>query len=316
MMICIDLNSTDPYFNLATEEYLLKNSKGDYLIIGINDPSVIIGKHQVAHREADTKFVTENNIPVIRRISGGGTVYHDPGNINFSFIIQSRAGLQVDFRKYTEPVIQFLNSLGVNAYFEGRNDLKVKGLKISGNAEHVYRERVLHHGTILFNADLGNLKRSLRGDTSAYKTRAVESNPSSVINLKDLTSGIRNAEEFRSLMLDFFLEREGNISGRLTPGEEKEIGSLADSKYRSWEWNYAYGPEYQFTGNFLIKGKNYSCRLSVRDGIIRESELIGSEDMSAVSGKLNGCRHMPEEMIQVFRNENISLSGFDIFRFF
>ncbi len=156
-MHCLKLISTDPFFNLAVEEYLLRNRTEDFLVLGINDPSVIIGKHQVAHREADTKFVMENNIPVIRRISGGGTVYHDFGNVNFSFILNSARGTQVDFRKYTLPVIEFLASLKVNAELEGKNDLKVNGLKISGNAEHVYRERVLHHGTLLFNADLGKL---------------------------------------------------------------------------------------------------------------------------------------------------------------
>ena len=152
-MLCLNLESTDPYFNLAVDEYLLKNRKEDFLILGINDTSVIIGKHQVAHRESATKFVTQNNIPVIRRISGGGTVYHDNGNLNFSFILKSEQGKQVDFRKYTLPVISFLASLGVDAKFEGKNDLKVNGLKISGNAEHVYHDRVLHHGTLLFNSD-------------------------------------------------------------------------------------------------------------------------------------------------------------------
>ena len=109
-MFCINLQSNDPFFNLAIEEYLLKNSQEEYLILYINSPSVIIGKHQTGHREVNTRFVTENNIPVIRRISGGGTVYHDAGNLNFSFIRQCETGKQVDFLKYTQPVIGFLES--------------------------------------------------------------------------------------------------------------------------------------------------------------------------------------------------------------
>jgi lipoate-protein ligase A len=153
-MFCIITESDDPSFNLAVEELLLKNRNNEYLILGINKPSVIIGKHQSAHREINTRFVTENNIPVIRRISGGGTVFHDKGNLNFTFIRQSEAGKQIDFRKYTKPVIDFLYSLGVEAKFEGKNDLKTDGLKISGNAEHVHRNRVLHHGTLLFSTSL------------------------------------------------------------------------------------------------------------------------------------------------------------------
>ena len=153
--------------------------------MAINDPSVIIGKHQAAHREVNTKFVTENKIPVIRRISGGGTVFHDQGNLNFTFIRQSEEGKQVDFRKYTRPVIDFLVSLGIDAKFEGKNDIKVDGLKISGNAEHVHRNRVLHHGTLLFSSSIDMLRNSIRTDKSCYTTRAVGSNPSSVMNLSE-----------------------------------------------------------------------------------------------------------------------------------
>ncbi len=211
-MFCINLQTTDPFFNLAVDEYLLRNSKEDYLILGVNSPSVIIGKHQVAHREADTKFVSENGIPVISRISGGGTVYHDPGNLNFSFISQSTAGRQVDFRNTYLPVTEFLASAGVMADFEGKSDLKVNGLKISGNAEHVYRERVLHHGTLLFNTRLDVLKGSLRDDTSRYSTRAVDSNPSSVMNLKDVMNQIKDIEVLKSRMLTYFIGQKGNIS--------------------------------------------------------------------------------------------------------
>jgi lipoate---protein ligase len=210
-MFCLNLNSTDPFFNLAVDEYLLKNSREEFLILGINEKSVIIGKHQCANRETDTKFINLNAIPVIRRITGGGTVFHDSGNLNFSFILNSREGKQIDFRKYTLPVIGFLLSLGVKAEFGGKNDLLAGGLKISGNAEHVYRDRVLHHGTLLFNASLEMLRGSLRKDTSGYKTRAVRSNPSQVINLAGMLKGVATINDFRSLMLNWFIESPLNL---------------------------------------------------------------------------------------------------------
>ena len=316
-MFCLNIESTDPCFNLAVEEYLLKKSKEEYLILGINNPAVIIGKHQVAHREADTKFVREHDIPVIRRISGGGTVFHDNGNLNFSFISQSIQGRQVDFRKYTLPVIGFLASTGVNAKFEGKNDLKVNGLKISGNAEHVHRERVLHHGTLLFNTCIDDMRSSLRKDTSKYTTRAVRSNPSSVINLKEIIGKVKDINEFRSELFGFFLNYQaGNKAATLTPGEISEVKSLAESKYRTWEWNYAYGPEYLFNNNFLIHGKNHSCRLFVRDGIVWDCEIEGSDEMAIAGKKLIGCRHMAADLQKALRDANLLISESDIYNFF
>jgi lipoate-protein ligase A len=305
-MLCLNLKSTDPCFNHAIEEILLKNSSEAYLILYINSSSVIIGKHQVAHREADSGFVAKRNIPVIRRISGGGAVYHDPGNLNFTFIIQSAHGSQVDFRKYTQPVIGFLDSIGVKACFEEKNDLRVNGMKISGNAEHVFHDRVMHHGTLLFDSDLDTLKASLRKDTSNYSTRAVGSNPSSVMNLKGILKKITDIEEFRMRMMEYFLAEPGNVIFDLTGELKAEAGSLADSKFRTWEWNYAYGPEYHFDRRFEVDGKLFSCHMFVKDGIIHLCDIEGSEELCAAGKKLIGCRHMPEEVLRIFGKERIN----------
>lgn len=316
-MLCLNLKSTDPFFNLALEEILLKNRKEEYLILGINDPCVVIGKHQVAHREVNTRFAAEFNIPVIRRISGGGTVFHDMGNLNFSFIMQSEAGKQVDFRRYTLPVISFLSTLGVDAKFEGKNDLKVDGLKISGNAEHIYRDRVLHHGTLLYGTSLEILRNSLRKDRRNYSSRAVESNPSIVINLKEKVNNIKDIMEFRLKMLSWIL---ANIPGSeiYTIGlkESSEAESLAESKYRTWEWNYAYGPEYHFNNRFDINGRHHSCNLFVKDGIIWECKIEGSDQMGLVAKKLIGIRHMPDELLRIFSENNIILNDDELFGFF
>jgi lipoate-protein ligase A len=315
-MLCLNLDITNPYFNLAVDEYLLKNKKDEYLILGINSPSVIIGKHQVAHREADTRFTYEKAIPVIRRISGGGTVYHDFGNLNFTFILNSSKGKQVDFRKYTLPVIEFLATLGVRAEFAGKNDLKVNGLKISGNAEHVYREKVLHHGTLLFSSVLEDLKGSLRKDKSPYSTRAVESNPSPVMNLREVTTDVNDIIDFRKKMLKYFLGFKGNTLTELTEKEKSEIYTLEKTKYRTWDWSYAYGPDYYFVNKFEFNGKKHFCRLFVKGGIIRECEMEGSGEMKTAANKLVGCRHMVKDMIAVFKQENIKITGSVIFKFF
>lgn len=314
-MKCIISPSSDPYFNLAVEEILLRHSKEQFLILGINDTSVIVGKHQSAHREINTKFIHQNKIPVIRRISGGGTVFHDPSNLNFTFILQSEHGKQVNFRDYTRPVIDFLASAGVDAKFEGKNDLKVNGLKISGNAEHVHHDRVLHHGTLLFNSSLDVLRNCLRQDCSGYKSKAVVSNPSPVTNLAGMLPQYKNVSEFRTGMMDYFLDYfKGAFRYELSEEEKGEAESLTVSKYKTWEWNYAYGPDYQFSNTFIFKDIKSSCQLYVREGTIRDCILKGSRELEKLASKLAGCRHMPEEIMQVLNTERID--DLDVFIFF
>jgi lipoate-protein ligase A len=316
-MFCINLESSDPFFNLAIEEILLINSKEEYLIIGINNPSVIIGKHQAAHKEINTRFINENDIPVIRRISGGGTVFHDKGNLNFTFIRQSEAGRQVDFRKHTKPVIDFLLSLGAEAKFEGKNDIKIGGLKISGNAEHIYRSRVLHHGTLLFSSSLEMLLNSLRNDKSCYTTRAVDSTPSSVMNLNEKLKNFHDIYEFRSVMLNYFLQNLTEIDlYELSSSEIEGARLLASEKYKSWEWNYAYGPDYTFNNCFQFNGEYFNFRLLVKDGLMLKCEIEGSEEMVSISRKLMGRRHMVTDITEVFNEGNILMSEDEIYKFF
>lgn len=296
-MYCIISGTNDPFLNLAIEEILLKKRQEEFIILGINKPCVVIGKHQAAHREADTRYVTLNNIPVLRRITGGGTVFHDSGNINYTFIRNCESGKQVDFKKHTKPVIDFLASTGIDASFEGKNDIKTGGLKISGNAEHVHRNRILHHGTLLFDASLDLLKNSLRKDQSAYESRGVASNPSQVTNLKEMLPEISSPETFIHRMRDFLLDYfSGAEEYELTGHELGEAQELANSKYRTWEWNYAYGPEYIFSKEFSFEGQPASVRFHVREGIIRDIVPVGSEKMKKALVNMTGMRHMPEDL--------------------
>ena len=244
-------------------------------------------------------------------------MFHDGGNVNFTFIRQSETGKQVDFRKYTQPVVDFLVSLGVEAKFVGKNDLKVGGLKISGNAEHVHRNRVLHHGTLLFNTSLDMLRNSIRNDTSCYSTRSVESNPSTVTNLKEILKSIQDIYEFRSEMMNYVLINLPDMMPyQLSQSETEQAASLASSKYKTWDWNWAYGPEYHFYNRFEINGKHLFCRMFIKDGIIRECEIEGTDEMEVLSKELVGCRHMVNDFMDVFRKGNISVPEYDIFKFF
>ncbi len=309
--------SGDPFFNLAADEFLLRNSPGEYFILSINERSLIIGKHQLPHRETNTRFVTENEIPVIRRISGGGTVFHDPGNLNFSFILNSTEGRQIDFRKYTRPVISFLASLGIDARFEGKSDLKVGGLKISGNAEYVFRNRVLHHGTLLFSADLDFMRNSIRKDTSVYGSGAVASNPSPVTNLEGMLKNVAGTEHFRDLMLEWFLRNyPGAAVSNLSETEKGRIAGLAENRYKTWDWNYACGPPYVFRNCFMFENRQVTCELSVKDGIIDECRITGHSGLEEACRNLPGCRHMVKDIRQILDKENSFCPGFDIFNLF
>lgn len=305
----------DPFFNLAVEEVLVTCRNEEFLILAINDTSVIIGKHQSAHRETNTRFVTENKIPVIRRISGGGTVFHDRGNLNFTFIRNSEAGYQIDFPKHTRPIIDFLESAGVKAKLEGKSDIKVGGLKISGNAEHVHRNRVLHHGTLLFNASLEKLASSLRKDVSCYTSRGVMSNPSVVTTLGRMMPQFTGTEELRKGMIEYFMNKFPSSELYLLSDEEKaEVQRLADSKYKTWEWNYAYGPEYEFRNLFLFDGSEITVRLYAKGGIIWDCIIEGSDKLKRLDKKLIGCRHMPEQVAEVIAKEKIT--DIDVFSLF
>ena len=316
-MYFITLESDDPFFNLAIEEVILKNRAEEYFILGINKPSLIIGKHQSAHREANTKFVTENNIPVIRRISGGGTVFQDKGNLNFTFIRNSEEGHQIDFRKYTLPVIQFLSSIGINAILGTKNDLQVDGLKISGNAEHVHRNRVLHHGTLLFSVSLEMLSNSIRNNKSCYISRAVESNPASVTNLNGKLARFRDISEFRNEMMSYFLKHVADAGiYNLASSETEEAELLATSKYKTWEWNWAYGPEYTFNNRFNLNGNQTVCRLFVKDGLIVRCFVEQNFRKSPISEKLIGHRHMVADLLKVLLNEDFIQTKEDIYNFF
>jgi lipoate---protein ligase len=313
-MFLLTTETTDPFYNLALEEVLMRNSSDEFIILGINSRSVIIGKHQCPHREINTEFVSSINIPVIRRITGGGTVFHDEGNFTFAFIHNTEQGRQVDFPRYTRPVIDFLHSIGVPAELSG-TDIRVNGSKISGNAEHVWRRRVLHHGTILFNADLNFLKGSIRSDTSGYQTAAVVSNPSHVINLSTLITQFRNIYDFRSAVAGYMKHAFSDVSDYQVPVWIKdEAEKLAVSKYHSWEWTFGYGPGYELYRNFNFMGNDVSCTMTVHGGIIRECKLTGTGFPEMEGKKLEGCRHMPADLSVIL--ENSVLTGINVFNFF
>ncbi len=311
------LETHDPFFNLAVEDFLLHNCKGDYFLLSVNNPSVIIGRHQIIFREVDVFAAETLNIPVIRRISGGGTVYHDRGNLNFTFVRNSEKERQVDFERQMRPVIEFLNKEGMEAMMSGKSDITVEGLKISGNAEYVFRDRILHHGTLLFDTSPDIMKQLIRPVTDAYTTKAIESNRAAVTNLKGRLRNINTVDELASEMMrfmkDYFICIE-NLS--FTDMELAEIKSIVEKKYMSWDWNYGFTPAYTFTSDFEIGGNTGRVRMFVKDGIIWECNITGSEKLALTGKMLIGRRHLFDDIKEVFLSEGVMISDEALKRFF
>lgn len=303
-MLCIHLKNTDPYFCLAAEEYLLKNFTEDIFMLWQSENAVVVGKHQNAAAEINHRFVHENNIAVCRRISGGGTVFHDSGNVNFTFIKNVKSPAEISFKQFTAPVVEALTKLGIEATTSGRNDLLIDGLKISGNAEHVYKNRVLHHGTLLFNSDLENLGQAIKGSPGKYEGKAVQSNRSPVANISEFLPTPMTKEDFIEFLLDVQLENPENIMYSFSENDNSVTEKLATEKFRTWQWNFGYSPKYIFKNEVEIDGKSLSIRLLVEKGVILEAEVGGEyfyENQSELVKKnLLQKRHGNNELKKVF----------------
>ena len=295
-MLLIQRYQTNPYFNIAAEEYILKHFSEDVFMLWQNEPSVIIGKHQNTLAEINHEYVEQNNIPVVRRISGGGAVFHDLGNINFTFIKTIVGEDLVDFKRFIDPIISVLKELGIDARQEGHNDIRINGLKCSGNAEHVFKNRVLHHGTILFSSDLNSLGVALHSAEDRFSGRAVKSRRSQVTNIiSHLPKKISLIEFIEKVYKHQSSIDQHAILYDLSEEEKQEIQELADKKYKRWEWNYGYSPAYHYSHS----NKDLSCELEIQSGIITEASIYNTLSLkhnTLLENMLKGMRHQQEEI--------------------
>ncbi len=285
-MLCIHLKNTDPYFCLAAEEYLLKTFSEDIFMLWQSEKAVVVGKHQNLSGEINYPFVRENNIAVCRRISGGGTVFHDAGNVNFSFIKNVKSPAEISFKLFTSPVVAALAKLGITATTSGRNDLLADGLKISGNAEHIYKNRVLHHGTLLFNSDLKNLGQAIKVTPGKYESKAVQSNRSPVANISQFLNTPMTTAEFIQFLLGVQLDNKENKVYSFSENDISETEKLAKEKFRTWEWNFGYSPKYSFNNEVEIDGKMLKIYLQVEHGIIVQAKIEGNYFMQRLSDSI------------------------------
>jgi lipoate-protein ligase A len=294
-MLCIRSKNSNPFFNLAAEEYLLKHCESDVFMLWHSSDSVVVGKHQNTLAEVNYRFLKENNIQVARRLTGGGTVFHGRGNVNFSFIRQGETGKLVDFSRFMQPIIDFLNTLGIEAIQGPKNEILVNGKKVSGNAEHVYKNRVLHHGTLLYNADLELLRESIRFFPGKYIDKAVQSNRSNVLNLGSLISPIMSLEAFDDALMGYILSKYNGRICRLNESEEEAIHDLVNSKYNTWEWIYGWSPDYELHNVCQAGNDKIGIHLKVHRGIIVECSIKSPDVLlkyfGLIAEKLRGVPH-------------------------
>ena len=293
-MIFIVNRSLDAYYNMAAEEFFLDRHNGNFFILWQNKNAIVVGKNQNALAEIDADFVKENEIDVVRRLSGGGAMYQDLGNLNFTFICDEKKWFS-DYSYFTTPVINAMNNLGVNLTLSGRNDIMLGDFKVSGNAQAVRGERIMHHGTLLIDADLSVLGKALTPDPEKISAKGIKSVSSRVININDTVADKLSVDAvikaIKSAVCDAFPD---TIVRDITDEEDAEIKALSE-KYRTWEWTYGNSPKYTYKNKKRFPSGNVGVLLDVSHGVIKsakfEGDFFGVRDVADIEEALIDINH-------------------------
>lgn len=309
-MLEIVNRSHDPFFNLALEEYLLDNPeiKEDIFLLWQNTPVVVVGRNQNTIEEINQSFIQEKGIAVVRRISGGGAVYHDLGNLNFTFIINDTPSLTLDFTRFTAPVIKALQTIGVKAEDQGRNDISIKGRKFSGNAQCRRQDRLMHHGTILFDTNLEDMEQALTVDSAKISSKGVKSVRSRVTNIAEHIPSPVTIDEFQGILSNTI--DKNRECRELSPAELSAVQSLRDNKFRRWEWIYGSSPPFNVRKSQRFDWGSIDFRINVKKGLITECKIYGdffaTGDIGTIEQQLIGVRYRDEDLLQALEQINLA----------
>ncbi len=274
-MFYLETHTTNPYYNLAFEEYVLKNcTEGDYLLLWQNDKTIVVGQNQNTEEEINRPFVEEHSIRVVRRATGGGAVYHDLGNLNYSFITDAGDVEELTMERFMKPVVEALRELGLDAQSSGRNDILVEGHKVSGTAQRLFRNRILHHGTLLFDADVEMVSQALKVDPEKFRSKSAKSVRSRVGNIRDFLKEDMQLQEFWDYLKDT-LARNGAEEISLPEEAIQEIRETQENKYETWDWNFGKSPAFAIVNRRYFSGGCVEVMMSVEKGIIQDIIFLG-----------------------------------------
>lgn len=302
----------DPYFNLATEEYLISNGDitDEILLLWQNHNTIVVGRNQNTIEEINNEYVREKKVNVVRRLSGGGAVYQDLGNLNFTFIFNKNQDNARNYALFTKPIIDVLQSLGLNAKNSGKNDIVIDDKKISGNAQYTFNNRILHHGTILFNVDMQMLPKVLKPDLEKLQSKGIKSVQARVTNILPLLKTPLTIDQFQQLIVEKLQHTKNTKVMLLTPEMIKGIEILANQKYRNWDWNYGKSPTFDLKHKTLFPNKGtIHVALNVQSGIISNikiyGDFLGFAGTTQLEQNLTNQKYNIPTIANIIKNVNI-----------
>lgn len=312
-MIFIDVQSNDPKLNTAIEFYAFNElaKKDDVFMLWINKPCIVVGKNQNTTEEINQKYCDDNGIEIVRRVSGGGAVYHDLNNLNYTIISNDKGGEAFDFKSFSQPVIDALASLGVKAEFTGRNDLEIDGRKFCGNAQYVRSGRIMHHGCLMFDVDTSVLADALKVSKDKIESKGIKSVRSRVTNIKEhLPNKDMTVSDFRAALKTHMNEKFGMTDYEFTPEDEKEIQEIKAEKNDSWDWVYGKNPEFNIKRNRRLATGKIEANIQVDHGVVTAvkffGDFFGVMDVADIAKKLENIKYNREEVRKVLEKEDIN----------
>lgn len=307
----VNLESISPYFNLAAEEYFLQQTSENIVMLWQNDNTIVIGRYQNTIAEINAEYVEKKKINVVRRLTGGGAVFHDIGNVNFTFIKNiNDEDKAIDFSNFLKPILAAIRQLGVPAEFSGRNDIVVDGKKISGNAMAFFKNRVLEHGTLLFSSEQTDIASALKADPLKFTDKAVKSVRKRVANISEYMETKMNVSEFKSFIVHYMIENQGVSEIKpLTTDETDSIRKLAEEKYNTWEWNYGKSPKYTLNRRIRTQGGILQAMTDVQNGHIQNVKFYGDffskNNPDILAAKFIGTEHSKDNLIPLIHQVKI-----------